>query len=331
MMNRCTGRQIAGETTARDTGRPAAWRRWRAAAVTAVAAVAGAAVLAGCGQEIPGAVPGPAAAAAAADLAAAANAGCVQATPVVASALSVLTQLRQGAVTAAAAGGTLSTEVAGLEKLVQTTPSEVLRLALANTDDAFTAFRAVMQNPNAPAYLDTFDNLAGTLSGFHVTCSVVDPQPAAGPRGATGPGGLEAADSAVAATNDSTVLSRSATAHDATWSLQVANAGKSPAAVGFTEWPSWLSPTLKGSVQIALWARAVTGAPTITLQVRELSGSTVIGSRKVTIRLGPTFGFEYLAYQVRRPGASRLSVTISAPGVTPGGAFLVDNITIMRD
>ena len=329
MMNRSAGRQAAGETTAHDTRRPTAWPRWRAAA--AAAAVAGAAVLAACGQEVPGAVPGPAAAAAAANLAAAANSGCVQATPVVAGTLGTLTQLQRHAVTPAAARGTLATEVAGLEKLARATPDDVLAQGLANVYDAFTAYQAVMQNPTAPAYSRTLAVLDGTLSGFHVTCSVVDPQPVAGPRTATGTGGLEAAGSVLAAGAGGTVFTRSATAHEGDWSLQVANAGKSPAAVGFTEWPSWLSPTLKGSVQIALWERAVTGAPTVTLQVRELAGNTVISSRQVTMRLGPAFRFEYLTYQVQRPGASRLSVTISAPGMAPGGAFLIDNITIMRD
>jgi hypothetical protein len=255
----------------------------------------------------------------------------VQATPVVAGTLGTLTQLQRHAVAPAAARGTLATEVAGLEKLARATPDDVLSQSLANVYDAFTAYQAVMQNPNAPAYSRTLAVLAGTLSGFHVTCSVVDPQPVVGPRSATGTGGLEAAGSVLAAATGSTVFSRSATAHEANSSLQVANAGKSPAAVGFTEWPSWFSPTLKGSVQIALWERAVTGAPTVTLRVQELSGSTVIGSRRVTMRLSPAFRFEYLTYQVQRPGASRLSVTISAPGLDSGGAFLVDNITIMRE
>jgi hypothetical protein len=316
MMNRSIHLQ-----TVRNAGRPPASRR-RRAATTALAVVAGAAVLAGCGHLVAGAQPASpatanAAAATAANLAAATNSDCVQATPVVASALGVLTPMRQGTVTAAAAG-TLATDMAGLENLVRATPSEILRLALANTYDAFTAFRAVMKNPNASAYLDTFDNLAGTLSGFHVTCSVVDPEVANGSSGG-------------AAASVNTSLTRSATAHDAPWSLQVANTGTNAATAGFTDAPSSLSPTQKGSEQIGLWARALAGAPTATLQVRELVGDTLVGTQQVTMRLDSTFSFEYLTYQVRRPGASRLSVTISAAGLPPGGAYLVDNITIVRD
>jgi hypothetical protein len=39
----------------------------------------------------------------------------------------------------------------------------------------------------------------------------------------------------------------------------------------------------------------------------------------------------HLTYRIRRPGASRLSVTVSAAGLAPGRAFLVDDITIVRD
>lgn len=322
-MNRYTGRQSGRETAVRNTTRPTAWPRWRAA-VAGVAVVTGAAVLAGCGQEIPGAVPNRAAIAAAANnLAVAENSSCVQATPVVDSALGVLTGLQGGTVTAAGALQPLATDMTELSRMARAAPDDVVQEDLANAYDAFTGFRAVMQNKNAPAYPDTFDLLTGTLSGFQRDCSVVSLDPAAGPRGAAGTTGWAAA-------NANTVLARSATAHDAHWSLRVANAGLSPAAVGFTDSPSSLSTTLKGSEQVALWARAVTGAPTVSLQVRELSGGTVVGSQQVTMRLNSAFRFEYLTYQVRRPGASRLSVTISAAGLAPGEAFLVDSITIVR-
>jgi hypothetical protein len=131
--------------------------------------------------------------------------------------------------------------------------------------------------------------------------------------------------------NGNTALSRSTTAHEGRWSLQATNEGNSPAAAAFTDSPSWVSTTLKGSEQIELWARAVTGTPTLTMQVRELSGGSVGGSRQVTMKLGTTFRFVKLTYKVRRPGTSRLSVTVSAQDLPPGEAFLVDDITIVRD
>lgn len=293
------------------------------AAAAAVGLLIGTAVLVGCGQEIAGAGPGTAGAAPSnanvtANLAAAANSGCVQATPVVQSALGVLTQLQRRAVTPAQARSSLAAGLAQLEKLARATPDDVLQESLSNAYDAFTAFQAVMQNPNEPAYPSTFFNLLGTLSGFERTCSVV------GTRVANGTGGGTAA-------NVNTKLTRSATAHDAPWSLQVTNTASSPATAGFTVAPSSVSPTLKGSEQIGLWARAIAGAPTVTLQVRELSGATIVGTQQVTMKLDSTFRFGYLTYKVRRPEASRLSVTISAAGLGPHGAFLVDDITIVRD
>lgn len=298
----------------------------RRVAAAAIALPIGAAVLAGCGHLVMGAGPasagagqaGTAASAGTPTLAAAANAGCTQAAPVVQSALGELTRLQHHAVTPAQARSSLASEVTVLERLSRATPDSVLQESLANAYDAFTAFQAVMQNPNAPAYSDTFFNLLGTLSGFHRACSVVDSEVADGTSGG-------------AAASAGTTLTRSATAHDASWSLQVTNKGTNAATAGFTDVPSSVSPTLKGSEQIGLWARALTGAPTVTVQVRELVGDTVIGTQQVTMKLDSTFRFGYLTYQVRRPGTSRLSVTVSAANLAPNQAFLVDDVTIVRD
>jgi hypothetical protein len=310
-MNRWTGIHAI-----RGARRPAAWPR-RAAAAAAL--LAGVAALAGCGREVAGTAPGGAASAAAtANLAVAANSGCMQATPVVRSALGVLARLQHGAIPAAEARPQLAAGLTSLEKLALSTPDDVIQESLANAYDAFTAFQAVMQDKNAPAYPTTLAVLRGTLTGFGRTCSVVNPS------FTTGTGGWAAA-------NGNTALSRSATAHDAHGSMQVANTATSPAAAGFTDSPAAVPTTLKGSEQVALWARAQAGTPTITVQVRELSGSTVVGSQQMTMKLDSTFRFGYLTYHVRRPGASRLSVTVSAAGLTPGQAFLVDDITIVRD
>lgn len=292
------------------------WGRRRAATAAATVA-AGAFVLAGCGQQIYGAQAGGAAAASAAKLAVAANAGCVRATPAVEQALGVLGRLQRGTVTAAQARRQLNAGLGGLERLARSTPADVLQESLQNAVDAFTAFRVVMSDRHAPAYRDTLTNLAGTLSGFPRTCSVAGRGSAAGPH------------SQVAASGN-TVLTRSATGHDGQLGLRVANAGTSGATAGFTDSPTALSTTLEGSEQIGLWARALSGRPTLTLRVRELSDHTVVGSGRVTMTLGPAFRFGYLTYRVRRPGASRLSVTVSAAGLGHGGSFLVDDITIVR-
>lgn len=303
-------------STAHRCGQLAAWPR-RRATIAAAAVVSTAMLAAGCGHQIYRAQPGQAQATAAQDLAVAANSGCVQATPLVERALGVLGQLQRGTVTAADARNVLTAELTGIERLARATPDDVLQQSLANAFDAFTAFRAVMFDRRAPAYPGTFSNLAGTLTGFQRTCSVANPDFATGTQG-------------WAADNSTTALSRSASGHGGRWSLQVTNTGRSPAAAGFTDSPSWVPSTLKGSEQIGLWARALSGAATLTVQVREMSGSTVMGSQQVTMKLGPAFSFENLTYQIRRPG-SRLSLRAWATGLPPGGAWLVDDITMVRE
>jgi hypothetical protein len=327
-MNRRTDRQAV-----RRNRWPAAWRQWAGAAVAAVAAAA--AVLAGCGHQsyrahqISRAQPAPAAPtpsqnpAVAAPTpsqnpAVAANSGCVQATPVIDRALGVMGQLQRGAMTAAAARPLLAAGQAGIGRLARTTSDDILQENLAETSDAFAAFLAVMQQPNSSAYQQTFADLAGKLAGFGRMCSVGNSGFETGVRGWT-------------AASPGTALSRSPTAHQGYWSLEVTNSGKDPAREGFTDSPSSVTSTLKGTEQIGLWARALTAAPELTLQVQELSGSTVLGSQQATMKLGPTFRFESLTYQVKWPGHSTLKVTVWADNLAPGASFLVDDITIVRD
>ena len=303
---------------ARNTWQPIPGRWIRG--VTAAAAAASVALIAGCGHETAGAQQARAAAAAAAAATASAvsgNVSCLQARPVTERALGILQHYQRGAVTGTQAPRELAAAQAGLERLARSTSDTVLQENLSEASDAFAAFRVVMTNRNAPAFPDTYADLEGKLTGFRRICSV-------------GNAGFGTGTSGWAAASANTALSRSATGYEGKGSLQVANAGKSPAAARFTDSPAWVPTTLKGSEQIGLWARAVTGTPMLTLQVRELAGSIVIASQQVTMRLGLAFHFVHLTYQVRRPGTSRLSVTVSAADVAPGAAFLVNNITIVR-
>jgi hypothetical protein len=291
--------------------------RRRGITTAAVIAVAGSALLAGCGQETLAAQQARSAAAAAAiKVATAGNSGCVQATPVVDRALGVMGQLKRGPARATAAQRPLAASQTSISSLARTTSDDVLQENLAELADALAAFRTVMLDPSAPAYQQTYSDLAGKLAGFRRLCSV-------------GNSGFETGNAGWAAANGNTVLSRSPTAHDGQWSLKISDAAGSSAATGFTDSPPWVPSTLRGSEQIGLWARALTGTPILTLQVREMSGSTLLGSQQVTMRLDTAFRFANLTYQVRRPG-SRLSVTVWATGLTPGGAALVDDITIVR-
>lgn len=88
--------------------------------------------------------------------------------------------------------------------------------------------------------------------------------------------------------------------------------------------------TLKGPVQVGVHARAVSGTPTLTLQVQELSGSSILGSQQVTMPLDQTSSFASLTYRVQHPGASSLRVTVSVPGQAPGKDFTVNDITVVR-
>jgi hypothetical protein len=110
---------------------------------------------------------------------------------------------------------------------------------------------------------------------------------------------------------------------------RVCSVGSQSSATASGGWAA-MPVTLKGSVQVGLHARAVSGIPILTLRVQELSGGFVLGSEQVTVPLDQTSRFAGLTYRVRHPGASSLRVTVSVPGQAPGKGFTVNDITVVR-
>lgn len=88
--------------------------------------------------------------------------------------------------------------------------------------------------------------------------------------------------------------------------------------------------TLKGSVQVGIRARAVSGTPTLTLRVQEMSAGFALGSQQLTLPLDQSSRFASLTYRVQHAGVSSLRVTVSVPGRAPGKDFTVNDITVVR-
>lgn len=110
---------------------------------------------------------------------------------------------------------------------------------------------------------------------------------------------------------------------------RVCSVGSQSSATASGGWTA-VPVTLKGSVQVGLHARAVTGTPTLTLQVQELSGSSVLGSQRVTMPLDQTSRFASLTYRVQHPGSSSLRVTVSVPGQAAVKDYTVGDLTVVR-
>jgi hypothetical protein len=110
---------------------------------------------------------------------------------------------------------------------------------------------------------------------------------------------------------------------------RVCSVGAPGAATGPRGWTA-SAVTLRGSAQVGLWAHAVSGAPALTLQVTELSGKSVVGTQRVTMRLDRARHFETLTYHVRHPGASSLRVSVYAATTAPGERYVVDGLTVVH-
>jgi hypothetical protein len=291
-------------------------RRSRMAQATAALAVLGC-TLGACG----GTAPAPRSRVAAATvpgIAASTNAACAKAPRLVAGVVDVLTRLQRGRLTPAAADPLLASQQSALGALVRGTTADVMQEVFTQLYDALSAFRATLNTPRTATYDDTRADLLGQAVGFRRSCPVSN-------------FGFENGAGGWAAATGASTLASSSTAKDGVAGLQVTNGTSAPATVGFTSSPPWVASTLRGGADFSVWVRGVGGSATVTISVRELAGSTTVGTAAATVSAGPAgYVLVDVPYRVHRPGATRLSVTVTAASVAPGAGFLADDAVIAR-
>jgi hypothetical protein len=67
----------------------------------------------------------------------------------------------------------------------------------------------------------------------------------------------------------------------------------------------------------------------LTLQLRELNGSTLVGSASATVRLSTTWQLVQVSYTVKQPGVTALDYTASVPSVSGlTTAFFADDAAL---
>jgi peptidoglycan/xylan/chitin deacetylase (PgdA/CDA1 family) len=117
--------------------------------------------------------------------------------------------------------------------------------------------------------------------------------------------------------------------HSGPSSAQIQNTGFTSRTCALTDSPNVVGKTAAGTYTASLWVRAGVSGATLTLQLRELNGSTLVGSASATVRLSTTWQLVQVSYTVKQPGVTALDYTASVPSV--GGlttAFFADDASL---
>ena len=111
---------------------------------------------------------------------------------------------------------------------------------------------------------------------------------------------------------------------------QIANTSTATRTCGLSDSPAVISKTGVGTYTAALWVRkTVTTAQTMTLQLQETSGTTVVGTATATLALTTSWQQISVPYTIKQPGATALRLAASVPSVAAGNvAFQADDITV---
>ncbi len=244
---------------------------------------------------------------------------CAHATAVVDRALGAVVRVENGSLRAAGAGRRLARINGSLTALAASATDGVVQQSVQDLVDSITAYLAVLPNRGVDAYGDVAADVKGRLAGFRQTCPVANADFATGTVGWT-------------ATSGSSAISAGAAGRDGGPGLVLAKRGTGDSVIGVTDSPNWVTRTFRGSYRAGLWARATSGAPTLTLVVAEKSGGggkAVAGEARRSVVLDSDWTFVGVGYDVTGRGGA-LDVRITASGVAPGAEVHIDGLALAR-
>lgn len=245
-----------------------------------------------------------------------ATGACAEAVDVVDQALSDVVRVEGARMSRPTAAAALTSASSTLQSQADRISDDIAQQSVQDLVDALHAYLAVLPQPSLSSYRDVAADLRGRLTGFRRTCPVDNASFAH-----TTSGWVPA--------TPASELTLSSGGHAAAPGLLVTNGGPGLAAVGVMDSPSWVDRTWAFPYRVGLWARAATGSPVLTLDVRETRRGSVVGSARAAATLGPGWTFVGLTY-VPSGGGGPLSLTVSADGVGPGATVELDELAVAR-
>jgi hypothetical protein len=267
------------------------------------------AALAGCGQQTQDTVALTPADTSAVNTCAQVVAGVEEARGVVVGAVT-------GSLSPAAASKRLADISGSLQAAADHSTDDLVQQSVQDVVDSIATYRAVLPDRAVGAHEDAESDVSGRLTGFRRTCPVQN-------------GGFDAGTAGWAATSASTAITRTSSGRNDRGALELTNRTSKASTLGVTDAPNWVDRTWRGSYRAGVWARAASGAPRLTLVVREMSGKTVVGEARRSVVLKPAWTFVGLGYVVSGHGGA-LDIQVTATGVAPGADVHIDGLAVAR-
>jgi PKD repeat protein len=142
--------------------------------------------------------------------------------------------------------------------------------------------------------------------------------------------GFESNTSGWATGSGSASLTRQSGGHSGSWSGRVQNTGTTAATCALTDSPNWINRTATGTYTASLWVRGASAGATLTWQVRELNGATIVRSASTTLVLTTAWQQITLTYTALQPGVTALDFNASVPAVASNAiAFYADDTLVV--
>ena len=213
------------------------------------------------------------------------------------------------------ASGPASSRPAGivgqLRALANTAQDDAVQEQLTYAADAAAALAAASQAGDTTAA----EGARQVLSGFGRTCPVANGLFAGGTSGWAG---------AAAATQ----LTTTGTGPAGGNALQVSSTAAG--SCGFTDTPRVVATTLPGSYTLRLWVRAPAGSPSVTAQLSELSGTSVVSQSTATLTATNPWQRMQVALRPKSSGHSSLAIAVSSNSTAAGVCFDAADISLTR-
>jgi hypothetical protein len=272
-----------------------------------ICAAAAAALTAGCAAAVatPAAITG---------VDGTAGVACLKATALVSGIRDTMAQLDAKTLTPDRAGKALARDAAGLSKLAASTTDQTAPEAIQDVADAVSAYAAGAADIGAAATIDLRAVARNAVLGFAAVCPVTD-------------GSFESGTTGWVVTG--ATLTRTPVAHDGAWAGLVTRAGTTQGAATATAPLASTVTRTRSGYDIGLWARTDHPPITLTLQIFERRGGTLVGSASQSVTLDSSWQPVSVRYRVKAVGSS-LQVQVSAPVLPAGGSFAIDGVWALR-
>ncbi|MGO4342616.1 chitobiase/beta-hexosaminidase C-terminal domain-containing protein [Pedococcus sp. 2YAF34] len=132
------------------------------------------------------------------------------------------------------------------------------------------------------------------------------------------------------AAGSNSTLARVTGGHSGSWSARVNNSARISATASMTDSPNRVSKTSAGTYTASMWVKGAVAGKPLVLSVKELSGTTVVGTATATVTLSTSWQLVTVSYTVKQPGNTALDLTPSVAAVPARStAFFADDVILL--